>query len=416
MSTTTDRVHFYERQYLRALDLVAEQTYHLEMRRRLNVALHLWGIVSGFDVAKGAIVPGAPEQFIVSPGMAIDGFGREIVSAQAYALSSEDLRRNRIQVAGDYWLSIAYRRELTTPPSPGYRLCNLDDQFTRWRETVAFLITAANPTPSSAPDLTGPLPDDPATHDWPVVLGKVRVVSSGGNLEIGDAWLEGRTYVGSRTERLVSPVASLPAGTAESLRPIRIEADGLAVKDFAVGENFVVNPGDVITPPPLPAPFPAAQGSLKVQNDLFVKREIYKYDSATNKWATLTSNIRQFVPDVQVKQQEITFSTGAVTQPVEGFENVEFETILENPSEKHLTVALAGTTRRNVTDLVTWVGAIPADQPWQIDVRPEGAATLVGPKKWRFPVKWTIGPMSTDPLVPLSKTKIRISCVAVFLP
>ena len=71
MAISIDRVNFYERQYLRAFDLLAEQAYHLEMRRRLNLALHLWGIVDGFDVAKGAPVPGAPEQFIISPGLSL---------------------------------------------------------------------------------------------------------------------------------------------------------------------------------------------------------------------------------------------------------------------------------------------------------------------------------------------------------
>ncbi len=416
MSTTTDRVHFYERQYLRAFDLVAEQMYHLEMRRRLNLALHLWGIVDGFDVAKGALVPGAPEQFIVSPGMAIDGFGREIVSPAAYALSDEDLRRNRIQAAGDYWLSIAYRRELTTPPSPGYRLCDLPDQYTRWHESFTFVITDAKPAPTP-PELTGTLSDDPSKHDWPVVLGKVRVGSSGGDLTIDDAWLEGRTYVGSRTERLVSPVASLPSVTGESRRPIRIAADGLAERNFAVGENFVVNAADVLTPPALPPKFPPEQGSLKVNTDLFVKREIYKFNSVTNKWATLTSNIRQFVPDVRVRNDVvIAFSTGAVVQPVSGIENVEIETILDNPTERQLSVSIAGVTGRGFTDLATWMGAIPAAEPWQLDVHFEAPATLVGTKKWRFPVRWTIGPMSTAALVPLASISIRLNCVAVFVP
>ena len=67
VSSQIDRVHFYERQYLRAFDLEAEQAYHLQMRRRLNLALHLWGIVDGFNVAKGELVPGRPTSSSSAP-------------------------------------------------------------------------------------------------------------------------------------------------------------------------------------------------------------------------------------------------------------------------------------------------------------------------------------------------------------
>lgn len=417
MSTTTDRVHFYERQYLRAFDLVAEQTYHLEMRRRLNLALHLWGVVDGFDIAKGAVVPGAPEQFIISPGMSIDGFGREVVSTIAYALSEEDLRRNRIQAAGDYWLSVAYRRELITPPSAGYRLCNLADQFTRWHESFAFLITDTNPTPSTAVKITDPLSDDPEKHDWPVVLGKVRVASTAGTLAIDDAWLEGRTYVGSRTERLVSPVASLAATAAESKRPIRIEADGLAEKNFAIGEDVIVNKTKV-KPPPAAATFPTENGNLKVGTDLFVRGEIYKYISATDEWLALKEHLRQFIPDVKVKQQTIVPTTPAVvTQPVTGVENVEIETALVASSQRQFTVALAAVTFKNKTHLTTWNNAIPPNNEWLIDVHFEAPATQVpGTKKWNFPVRWNIGPMSSSATVPVAVQQFTVSCIAVFLP
>ena len=50
MSTDIERLRYYERQYLQSSDFTDEQTYHLEMRRRLNLALHLWGIVKGLQL------------------------------------------------------------------------------------------------------------------------------------------------------------------------------------------------------------------------------------------------------------------------------------------------------------------------------------------------------------------------------
>ena len=79
MSSSIDRVHFFERQYLRAYDLEAEQLYHIEMRRRLNIGLHTWGIVTGLDLRESETVPDIPKEFHISRGMAIDAYGRELV-------------------------------------------------------------------------------------------------------------------------------------------------------------------------------------------------------------------------------------------------------------------------------------------------------------------------------------------------
>lgn len=426
-----DRVHFYERQYLRAFDLVAEQEYHLEMRRRLNLALHLWGIVDGFDVAKGAVVPGAPEQFIISPGMAIDGFGREIVSPVAYALSDEDLRKNRVQLAGDYWLSVVYRRELTTPPAPGYRLCDLKDQFTRWHESFAFLITDANPTPTpaTAPGVADPLPDDPTDHEWPVVLGKVRVViSPSGNLTIDDAWLADRVYVGSRSERLVSPVASLPSG-AEARRPIRILADGLAEKNLATGEDFFVDETKV-TPPPTAAPFPTATGNLKVGTDLFVRGEIYKYHAANQEWLALKESLAQLMPDIQVPPSPhpmvvITAINSGNATPSTGELAVSLTTRLLAPSKFELVASLAGIKWLSKQNENSWVAAtivnvIGNSTPLQVSLKvlPNPTKTsLATGTQYDFKVQWTVGPtVQPPPTPPLHVVEIHVSCIGIFLP
>src|SRR5579883_2759224 len=78
------RVRFQEHQILRTRDLTDEQDYHLEMRRRHNLALHTWGIAYGLDlfVSEGNV--------LVQAGIAIDGFGRELVLAQQMPVPNLD--------------------------------------------------------------------------------------------------------------------------------------------------------------------------------------------------------------------------------------------------------------------------------------------------------------------------------------
>ena len=68
------RPRYFEGQLLSAADLQAEQDYHTAMRRRHNRDLHGWGVVEGLEVG---LEDGG--RITVSPGMAIDGHGREIV-------------------------------------------------------------------------------------------------------------------------------------------------------------------------------------------------------------------------------------------------------------------------------------------------------------------------------------------------
>ena len=75
MADVTKRVTYFDRQFLRAADFLAEQAYDLDRRRRHNRLLH------GPGVAEGLQVSGNPgDTFIsVSPGTAYDALGQEIV-------------------------------------------------------------------------------------------------------------------------------------------------------------------------------------------------------------------------------------------------------------------------------------------------------------------------------------------------
>src|SRR5271166_5717216 len=107
MSSQIQRLLYYDRELLRGFDFTDEQSYHLEMRRRLNLALHLTGIASGLELMAIADTGDQYCQYCVNPGMAIDGYGREIVLFDRYILSDDDFRTAHIKVGGSYAVCIS---------------------------------------------------------------------------------------------------------------------------------------------------------------------------------------------------------------------------------------------------------------------------------------------------------------------
>jgi hypothetical protein len=184
--TTDDikRLYFYERQFLGARDFQDEQEYHIEMRRRHLIAHHRWGIVGGLEIKQD------PNSLVwyVAPGMAVDGFGREII-----VFEPEPLNTNAIadQLAGadmpallKVW--IAYQVEKAKRPPQNYQVCDNAEQFMRVRETFRLvyqkkppfdLEQADDPNKQDAdywqtwPHAYQDLPDDPKQARWPIYLG-----------------------------------------------------------------------------------------------------------------------------------------------------------------------------------------------------------------------------------------------------
>jgi hypothetical protein len=317
MANNIERLNYYEREYLRSSDFIAEQNYHLEMRRRLNLSLHLWGIVEGLDVKAGDVIPGVPQQYYISPGMAIDAYGREIFLFEPYMLSEEDVSRNRINLPGRYSVFIAYASELATPPAAGFRLCDLDDQYTRRHESYQIIISnqlddSVDPKKVPGPSATDELSDDPVKKPWPVRLGSLDVAA---DLTISNAWPKNRTYIGLRAQRILAPVASLGDSAPDANRPISVEADLRPRKNLIVGKDFEVLKADV-TPAPTISPFPSKKGNLKVRHDLFMRGEFYK--QVDTKWLDLGEYIKSLVPDVLVGEQPLNVPVNSPGGPVNG--------------------------------------------------------------------------------------------------
>ena len=231
-----ERVRYFDGQPLRKQDLVDEQAYHLAMRRRHNAGLHGWGIVHGLELAP------AEEEVFLEPGLALDGYGRELV-VETRRLLPLHVDRNDLL---DVWL--LYDRRPAQPVSlqdpcsaapPEYRW--LEEPFLRLTPAVDPVPAARRPPEVPAADNPFPPyrtpPDDPG-REWPVFLGRVRRVreKEAVRLEIDP---RARPYAG-----LVGQEVRSPGGGS------RLEIGGAgAVPRFAVHAPPVVPMAEEGPPP-----------------------------------------------------------------------------------------------------------------------------------------------------------------------
>ncbi|MBI5877233.1 MAG: hypothetical protein HZB53_06260 [Chloroflexi bacterium] len=150
-TNSIERPRYYQRQFLGAEDFQAEQSYHRDMRRRHNLAHHTWGIVTGLRLLQ-ALKEGTTDEYdvFVQPGMAIDGYGREIVLLSPLKLDAAQFNFTAAVGYQEVW--IGFRDQTALPPRFGYGLCAADDgsefdQSRRWQESGALFIA---PEPGSA--------------------------------------------------------------------------------------------------------------------------------------------------------------------------------------------------------------------------------------------------------------------------
>ena len=178
------RVRFYNGQYLQAGDLDDEQTYHVQMRWRHNLALHSWGIVAGLD-ARVAGTDIKHQQLTVGSGMAIDGYGRELVLTSDYPVPLNDHNPNAVLDIWIYYQLVKQAVPAGGCPGPKLAAGQSDPRADRQAEDplIELKITSASQSsdpsrPDEVPigDLDfspqNPLPSD-AEQKWPVFLGRL---------------------------------------------------------------------------------------------------------------------------------------------------------------------------------------------------------------------------------------------------
>src|SRR5947208_2105989 len=104
------RVNYFDRQFLRLAEFSDEQAYHIALRRRHNLSHHSWGIVTGLAIVKeGAVL-------VVQPGLAVDGYGRELMLADRITIERAVFDRygaNRLDVWLEYELGSS---DASAPP------------------------------------------------------------------------------------------------------------------------------------------------------------------------------------------------------------------------------------------------------------------------------------------------------------
>jgi hypothetical protein len=200
-----ERVNYFERQFLRVEDFQDEQSYQVSMRRRHNISHHTWGIVEGLEpqLAEGSLV--------VSPGLAIDGFGRELILETIQPLRGDafvDLDTNELQVWMDYATTAA------GAPPKGYAACGTNGSGQFYRVVERPRLRLSKPDRTSTPRLPGSvIPADrtfdatraaPEDRNWPVFLGTVTA-----NPKTPDTPftidLSGRPYAGLIGEGVTAP-------------------------------------------------------------------------------------------------------------------------------------------------------------------------------------------------------------------
>lgn len=237
------RVNYFDRQFIRLSELTDEQAYHQQLHRRHNLSHHSWGIVAGLELLVQEDRP------VVRPGLAVDGYGRELLLVDRRSFSRDDFDRlgtNRI----DLWLE--YRVSFSDGPRAPLD-CGSTDPRRHYRATERAEVTlqraGALPDPRQPPGvppeaLEEPLlatPDDPGLR-WPVYLGRIFMeLENDGppqfRVETGN-----RVYAGLNAEVIDHPgtAARIEIGHRPAVDEVRTVGDDTwtyaagADRDFAV--------------------------------------------------------------------------------------------------------------------------------------------------------------------------------------
>jgi hypothetical protein len=413
------RLRYFDGEYLRSYDFTDEQSYHIAMRRLMNLRLHLHGIVFGLGIEmdQDSVLPNGPLFFSVAPGMAIDKSGREIVVKAPYSLT-EVLTGPGLR-PGWYEVWICYQENETGLPAAGYLDCDVQNQNTRFQEAFQIVL---NPQGAVAPNCGG------------VRLGTIDLRKGILGLEISKSNSDGRTYVGIRAQRIIAPdeekdqfditavntpVPDQPLPGYLDVHPGVFNRGNVIVKkNQVIGDDFVL---DSKTYNNLPNTIPPT-GNLKVTSDLFLNGSFYGF--INGQWYGLQQYIQMLTPAVITGNATIPITApGAVPAPpyVTGTVTVNVNSNLPAVT-KPLAILVALTE-------VDWVDPVTLEKDWFTSADPGAkkplTVSVAGPSVPPAPapsinltLSATVGPVVLDAssVVQIPITSVSVSYVVVFTP
>lgn len=134
MSTIfAERPRFFEGQYLGADDLDSFLQYARQHDARHLLGGHAWGIVSGIELVDATSATGEPEYFL-TPGVAVDGFGRLLVLTAPFKLTTDLFAQ---QPGGSVTVWIRHDETAYNSTRAGFQTCDCSESYTRVAESVA---------------------------------------------------------------------------------------------------------------------------------------------------------------------------------------------------------------------------------------------------------------------------------------
>ena len=186
MSDQIQRPVFYEGQILGALDLEATVEYSRGQEARHERYLHTWGIADGLQLTtkkKQLEISGTTfdyQEVTVSPGLAVDGRGREIIVAEATRLSEDDFDQLNVAITdatASYPVLLVGRD--AAPPASGFTVGRCSDNAAT-RQIENFEITFLSPgvdlnlDGQALPDVSAGPGSNNGSNNWMVLLGFVK--------------------------------------------------------------------------------------------------------------------------------------------------------------------------------------------------------------------------------------------------
>jgi len=111
-----DRLNYFNGQRLEASDLKLEQQYHVRVWRWLNKSLYTTGIAQGLEVTADS---GNPLNVIVSPGLALDSQGQEIILLDQVSIPVIGTPSTSPGVVDGNYLTIHYGEQVTEDEQDG---------------------------------------------------------------------------------------------------------------------------------------------------------------------------------------------------------------------------------------------------------------------------------------------------------